>query len=105
MQHNSHALFMKYPKVTRLQIECRITRINIALGLPEATYLRKDGKYEAQAGNIFIEHDITGYSIHQISEGGGQSRPFGYGSYSKKELYAILGIILDTITLTKKTIK
>lgn len=104
MPHNSE--FMKYPKVTRLQIDCRIARINIALGLPTVTYICKGGRnYIPQTGNIFVEKDITGYSIHQISESGGQSRPFGYGSYTKSELYAILGIILDTITLTKKSIK
>lgn len=90
-------------RITRKQLEARVTRLNELTGNPTEPYTRNGDKLTANVGNYHISGAYGGFCVHQMcNESGGVTTPISYGHIPARELWDQLGAFLNGIELGLK---
>jgi hypothetical protein len=84
-------------RVTNLQLEAVVERINRVTGADQSSYTRgADGKLRANIGNYHLSFAYGGVSLHRMmSDGGGVEDVFRCGHIPKRELLNRMHAFID----------
>lgn len=75
-------------RITKLDLEVIVGRINRAMGAPAEPYRQVDGRTVAAVGNYHISWQCGGAALHRMmNEGGGIHDVFSDGHGTTRELY------------------
>lgn len=80
-------------------------RLNAALGLPAEPYSRKPGddRMTANIGCLCLDHNIGGWTVHQIcNDGGGVTTPLGDYRHSAGDMCHVLRAALGAVQIAKE---
>ena len=93
-------------RVSRKAVEMMFERFAEKCGRKTGAYSKDEsGKFHANVGNWFLDHNGTygGYVIQEIvSDGGGQSAPFGDTRRSAREMLDTMYFALQAVSLAGK---
>ena len=90
-------------RITKKDLESRISDLNRITGNANETYTKQDdGKFRANIGNYYLSGAYGGVKLEQIcSDGGGCSDISRQGFGTKRELYNWMNAYIDGIHAQK----
>lgn len=83
-------------RITDVQLESMIKRLNRVTGNAETPYVKRGEKYEAQVGCYHLSGAYGGVSLHQMdNKSGGVRDVFRCGHVPKRDLYNRISAFID----------
>ena len=91
-------------RITKDILDRVVTRINDMTGNVDEPWTKSDsGQIQANIGNYHLSGAYGGYSLHQITEGGGVRDVLSCGHVSKRELYNRMHAFIEGLYTAKET--
>lgn len=73
-----------------IRLAAIVSRINTITKSPQEPYVMVDGKPIPQAGCFLLSSAYGGYSLHRMTEGGGETDIFQVGHVKANELASLM---------------